>query len=273
MSLVFQMATEMLQGALLHFPVDLVCCAGGVKNILYAFGVGYGFSMMSNGAIILWQNAAELSQGISSSCSSAWLAALGGGLTCAYGLRLAVFLLRRQMSSSYASKLNEVQDKSDKMPLAVKLSISAFVALSQSLYCMPLQLACAAAAKSEPAPLLGFAALGLSAAGLVIESVADEQKMSAKELQPSAPVTCGLYSMCRHPNYSGEILFHLGMWGLVAHAPAWQQGLAMLGPGFMVWVMTQASKKLDRTGAEKYVDDAEYKMWFASTPVLLPRFF
>ena len=48
--------------------------------------------------------------------------------------------------------------------------------------------------------------------GLLFEAVADEQKLVAKRAHgASVPVTGGLYAVCRHPNYLGEIVFHLGV--------------------------------------------------------------
>lgn len=53
--------------------------------------------------------------------------------------------------------------------------------------------------------------------GLLLEAVADEQKLVAKRAHgASVPVTGGLYGVCRHPNYLGEIVFHLGV--RLAHA-------------------------------------------------------
>jgi protein-S-isoprenylcysteine O-methyltransferase Ste14 len=64
--------------------------------------------------------------------------------------------------------------------------------------------------------LIGWAGVALAGVGLLIEAVADEQKLEAKRAAPAEPVMGGLYSWCRHPNYLGEILFHLGVCGLAA---------------------------------------------------------
>lgn len=204
--------------------------------------------------------------------SSAWVALSGVGLCFLYGARLATFLLRRQISSSYKAKMTEVQEKSDKMPLIARASITAFVAVSQAMYSIPLKLACDTVVDSTSTtnPGLALGALAVSALGLVIESVADEQKLAAKAIQPKDPVMTGMYSWCRHPNYSGEILFHIGMWGLTAHASLSEQLIAMVSPLFMVWVMLGAAKRLDRTADEKYGDNALYKKWAESTPSLVP---
>jgi len=264
----------LLGSTLIHIPVDLVCCAGGIKNILYAFGLGYGFSMMANSSMKLLQHGPALVDAAAQGGyhSAAGLALTGGALYFVYGARLCWFLGRRQMSASYQPKLDEVQEKSENMPLVARFGISAFVALSQALYSMPLQLACTAGLKEglPPPMMLAWGALGLSALGLGLEAVADEQKLSAKATDPSLPVTTGLYSLCRHPNYSGEILFHLGMWGLGAQASALEQGVAMLAPGFMMWVMVGAARRLDKGGAEKYADSAKYKDWVGRTPSLFP---
>ena len=259
----------MLLVALKLLPVDLILCSGGLYNILYAFGLGYGFSMMTNSALVLYPHATTL---MKAGNSTATLALVGGGLYFAYGARLATFLWRRQKSSSYRPKFDDVQQKSEKMPFGARVGITTFVALSQALYSMPLQIACDSSTSglnSDPSDL-AWIAVWVSAMGLVLESIADEQKLSAKANHPKEPVTTGVYCICRHPNYTGEILFHLGMWGLTSQGTVYDQMLAMLAPCFMVWVMLGAAKRLDKEGAEKYKDHSKYKAWRESTSSLFP---
>lgn len=263
--------TTALSSALrLYWPVDALCCVGGLRNILYAFGLGYGLSMMSNGALAVGPHLRTLLARAPKS-DAAMLPLVGAGLYVAYGARLAGFLLRRQSHASYGSKLADVQAKSTKMPLAARGSVTIFVSASQALYSIPLQLACQSALASQATvPLLGWAALSVSASGLLLETVADEQKMAAKAAAPCAPCTHGLYTRCRHPNYLGEILFHLGMWGLVSPCPVRLQLVGLISPLFMCWVMVGAAKRLDAEGAKKYADNAGYRAWVERTGALLP---
>ena len=76
------------------WPVLWVCCAGGLVRIIYAFGYGYGLSMVASAAM-------------------SWLVrfhlpgrevggpqVVGLGLYAAYGARLFGFLYRRQNSQA-----------------------------------------------------------------------------------------------------------------------------------------------------------------------------
>lgn len=256
----------LIQAAKVHLPIDLVCCSGGLKNILYAFGVGYGLSMMSNAVLIVKDPRVLLKD----KSASAHVALAGGALYFLYGARLAAFLLRRQASTSYTPKLEEVGDKSQKMPLMARSAITLFVALSQALYSIPLQLACNNVSAEAVVPAWSWGALAFAAGGLAIETVADEQKLAAKQISPNAPVMTGLYSLVRHPNYTGEIMFHIGMAGLLGTESASTAALALLSPAFMVWVMFGAAKRLDKEGGKKYSDNAGYKEWVQRTGSIVP---
>ena len=119
--------------------------------------------------------------------------------------------------------------------------------------------------------------MALAAAGLVLEAVADEQKLASKEVAPSAPVMSGLYRHCRHPNYLGEIAFHFGICGLLApsiDSSSWSQVLiGAASPLFMIWVMLGAAKRLDKDQAERQKGNDKYEQWVASTHSLLPKLF
>ena len=119
----------------------------------------------------------------------------GSALYGAYGLRLTSFLLRRQSDAAYKPKWDSVQEKSDRMGLGGRLGVVTFVSLTQAAYALPIT----NAVKSSPAPgsgggmaaTVGWVGVGLAAAGLLLEHLADEQKLAAKRADPSAPVTTG----------------------------------------------------------------------------------
>ena len=255
------------------WPVTFACCSGGVSNILYSFGLGYGLSMTANAGISYGLAAARVAATAADGAPTAFGLA-GCGLYGVYGVRLSTFLWRRQSDSSYAPKFASVQERSDSMSLFKKLAIVAGVSLSQALYVLPLRLATLFPA---PAPglrsSLGWAGVGLACAGLLLEAVADEQKLAAKRRDPKAPVTSGLYSVCRHPNYLGEIMFHVGVLGLAAGGSGITQvAVASIAPLFMVSVMVGAAKRLDKDGTEKYGDDPAWLAYAESTPALVPFF-
>ena len=50
----------------------------------------------------------------------------------------------------------------------------------------------------------------VSMLGLVLEAAADKQKSAQKEKTPDMPAMKELYTLCRCPNYFGEIIFWTG---------------------------------------------------------------
>jgi steroid 5-alpha reductase family enzyme len=205
--------------------------------------------------------------------SSTWCSA-ACSLYSTYGIRLVVFLLRRQWSTAYNNSEHgkELNAKMGKTPMPAKCFVTVFVSLFQlaTMYALqPLALA-------SRFPSFGWAGLALAAGGLILEALADEQKLAAKQVRPNDPIMTGTYSIVRHPNYLGEIIF----WGGIAFAAqsalppsaTWAQRLqGCAGPLFMIWVMLGAAKRLDKAAAEsKYKDNAEYKAYAAQTPSLFP---
>ena len=191
----------------------------------------------------------------------------------AYGIRLTCFLLRRNNDSSFAARLQATKDKTVNMGVLQRFAVVAGVSFSQALYVLPLRLA-----TQFPLPRSGsnrealcWLGISVAAVGLVIESIADEQKLASKRVAPDQPVMDGLYAWCRHPNYGGEIMFHLGICALAVNGDAVQVICAVLAPLGMVNVMFVAAKRLDAVGQEKYASNREYQTWFRRTSALFPE--
>ena len=169
------------------WPVSFVACSGGLRNILYSFGLGYGLSMTSNAAIV----AASIAPAAGGSST---LGLAGCSLYGCYGLRLAAFLLRRQCDDSYAPKFAAVQQSSDKMGIVGRLAIVSFESLTQALYVLPLTAVAKPSTHGGASDAVSWAGIGLAVAGLLLEHFADEQKLAAKRSAPDEPVTSGLYA-------------------------------------------------------------------------------
>lgn len=249
------------------WPVTFVACSGGFSNILYAFGLGYGLSMTANAgltALVARSRGVPLTPFGAACC----------GLYAAYGLRLTTFVLRRQSDASYAPKFDILELKTSAMDLGSRFAVVAGVSFSQALYALPLTMATsAAAAQARPAlRAFGWAGVGIAAVGLLLEHVADEQKLAAKQKDPAAPVMEGLYSYCKHPNYFGEMLFHAGVWCFAIRGSNPLQAVVCgIAPMFMASVMVNSARRLDREGEHRYgVRITGYREWAASTPTLLP---
>lgn len=111
-----------------------------------------------------------------------------------------------------------------------------FPALGQSAPFVPLV---------EPAPfgLLDGLAAGVTAAALLLEAVADEQLRAFRRVHAASGPICdrGVWGLCRHPNYLGEIGFWWGLFlfGVAAHPEGlWRTGLGALWITLMFALIT-----------------------------------
>lgn len=119
-------------------------------------------------------------------------------------------------------------------------------------------------------------AAGLVAAlvGFVVESTADAQKDAAKSASPDTWVSVGLWSVARHPNYFGEMLFWFGVAvAALAHTKvvsrfAW----ASLAPISVAALLLFVSGVpfLEKRNEAKYGGQAEWEAYKANTNLLWP---
>lgn len=240
------------------WPIFFICCSGGLVKIVYAFGYGYGVSMFAQGFL-----AYVIAGGMPD-------AAFPAALYAAYGWRLATFLFRRDHSDAFlrSSHGQSLEDAMRTTPLLIKFNVVFFVSLVQQATMLTLDTIC----RHRGFRGLGRLAFGIALGGLLLEAAADEQKLYYKTLEPELPVTTGLYSIVRHPNYSGEILFWLGVVGmcLASSDMRTRKIVFSAGPLFMCWVMLGAAKRLDAKNLNRYSEVPGYVQYAESTSSLLP---
>ena len=107
--------------------------------------------------------------------------------------------------------------------------------------------------------------------GIVIEAVADQQKYNTKKKAMVAygdpkfiGPTGGLYSITRHPNYTGELLFWLGLFvcGAVCfegNVIAWT--FSTFGLWSIVSIMLGSTKRLERKQEDMYGKQKKFQDW------------
>lgn len=124
----------------------------------------------------------------------------------------------------------------------------------------------------RPLGLVDVAATVVGATAIWLEATADKQlrRFRLSNPPPEAILDTGLWALCRHPNYLGEILLWWSLFGFaVAAAPEtwWWTGAGAV-----------AITLLFRFISLKLIDDRmlarrpEYKQRLESLPALLPRF-
>ena len=180
--------------------VCAILCAVGFYKFVYFLSIGYGFAVAGGGITILVMAMVNgWSDGV------LWLALLQAALFLAYGIRLSGFLLVREIkNAAYRKTLKEATGDDKKMPIFVLATIWVFVSILYTAQVSPMLFRYMNGAKDIVVPLIGAA---VSVFGLILESVADNQKSAQKKVNPDMVATQGLYKIVRCPNYLGEIIY------------------------------------------------------------------
>jgi steroid 5-alpha reductase family enzyme len=130
---------------------------------------------------------------------------LHASLHLIYGIRLCVFLLFRETT---IPRFREVRERIEKNSPSTRWKRAPFILQCATLYflmSLPLVITHIVPAGGTLLQLqLTKAALGVAATGLAINIVGDLHKTIAKARGRSL-VTGGLFSLLRHPNYTGEL--------------------------------------------------------------------
>jgi len=242
------------------FLVSMAACSVGFRMYIWFFSVGYGLAIAAISV--------ALAIGFHASMGPAeWIACL---LLFFYGIRLAGYLLHREMkSASYREVLNPEMDRSKKMPLVAKISLWVSCGFLYTLMTIPLYYRMQNHAAPDAALWIGVA---LMAAGILLELAADQQKAAAKKKNSRRFVDTGLYRLVRCPNYFGEILLWLGVLvsGVTALQGVWQWVLSILGFVLISWVMFSGARRLELRQDKNYGDDPEYQEYVRTVPIIIP---
>lgn len=110
--------------------------------------------------------------------------------------------------------------------------------------------------------------------GLLIEVTADQQKTAFKSdpANHGKFIQTGLWSYSRHPNYFGEILLWSGLFlSTTSLFTSWGQYTLVLSPLFVYLLLRYVSgvPLLEKAADKKWGDDAAYKAYKSSTPMLM----
>ncbi|MEO8223549.1 MAG: DUF1295 domain-containing protein, partial [Gammaproteobacteria bacterium] len=191
-----------------------------------------------------------------------------GGLGLAYGLRLTWFVYARNRSRSYAGNRSKADQANAGVPLPLRLFMWVSCGFLMAFVAMPAWIASGTSGLA-PGVLTGA---GLMLAGLMLETVADQQKQVAKANNAATLATTGLYARLRHPNYLGEIIFQVGLVvvTVAAASGAWALAAGIAGPVYIVILMYYAANDQDRQQRERHGADPAYQAWRSRTSCLLP---
>jgi steroid 5-alpha reductase family enzyme len=244
--------------AALHLAVALTVSSLGFKRLVYFVSLGYAFSITAQAVLSVvgfWE-------------TLSWSVAGQLALLGLYGARLGTYLAWRERSPAYQRELSDVQQRATGIGRGKQVLIWLAVSLLYVLMFSP----ALATLTGQPDPKLVWLGVGLMAAGIAVEALADAQKNRFKQRQPSHFCNVGLYRYSRCPNYFGEIVFWLGNFvaGVSAYRGAGWWAAATTGLGCIVLIMMGSTKRLERKQDERYGERADYQRYRSSVPVLFP---
>ena len=244
--------------------VCAVLCAVGFYKFVYFLSIGYGFAVAGGGIAVL------IMALVNQTDAPIWLLAIEAALFLAYGIRLSGFLLVREIkNAAYRKTLKEATGDEKKMPFFVLFTIWVCVAVLYTAQVSPMLFRYSNGATDIIVPIVGFA---ISILGLVLETVADNQKSAQKKERPEMVATKGLYKMCRCPNYLGEIIFWTGVFvsGITTYAGAGQWITAVIAYICIVFIMFNGAQRLEKRQMARYGNDPEYNAYADKTPIIIP---
>lgn len=242
----------------------------------YGVSYAYGIAMAASGAVVM--RSATLT-GLSFWHSMAHLV---------YGVRLCLFLLWREL---YVPKFRTLRDKIEarapgitmeveQKPLIWRLvariaaRVPFILGCSMLYFCMSLPLLSSARCPASAQPRAIVAPLlALAYTGLTVAAVGDLHKSLAKARRGERTlVTKGLYTVLRHPNYTGEqiLWFSSALVGIISSTPiarpmktvlTWTA--IVLGQLGIQFVLMQATTSLNERQRHSYADDTNFRRWRA----------
>ena len=246
------------------YIVCAVLCAVGFYKFVYFLSIGYGFAVAGGGIAVLVMSL------VTGTEAPIWVLLIQTALFLAYGIRLSGFLLIREIkNAAYRKTLKEATGDDKKMPFFVLFTIWVSVAVLYTAQVSPMLFRVTNNVTGIVAPIIGFV---VSIGGLILETIADEQKSAQKKLRPDMVATEGLYKMCRCPNYLGEIVFWTGVFitGLNAYKTLGQWITAIVAYICIVFIMFNGAQRLEKRQMARYGKDEEYNTYANKTPIIIP---
>ena len=238
--------------------VIALLCSVGFYKFYYFLSVGYGLAIAGSGCTIL----------ILYGSSASPITIIMCVLFIIYGLRLSSFLLIREFKSAAYRKKILNSDVVKKAPFFLKAAMWPCVSM---MYISQISPVYYRAVNGGDCTVCAVAGGIIMLIGFIIETIADKQKSTAKQLNPNRFCDIGLYKIVRCPNYFGETLFWTGSlisgFGTLVGS---QWILAIIGYCLILYVMLSGAKRLENRQNKTYGQDPEYEAYVNKTPILIP---
>ncbi len=248
--------------------VCAVLCAVGFYKFVYFLSIGYGFAVAGGSVAVL------VMYFINPTAVPLWIMLVQTALFIIYGVRLSGFLLVRELKNATFRKTDVAKDtlaknNEKKMPVFVLATIWICVAVLYTAQVSPMLFRYVNGSADIVVPIIGFA---ISVFGIILETVADNQKSAQKKERPDMVATKGLYKIVRCPNYFGEILFWTGVFvsGISTYATVGQWITAVIAYICIVYIMFNGAQRLEKRQMARYGENVEYNEYANKTPIIIP---
>ena len=248
--------------------VCAVMCAVGFYKFVYFLSIGYGFAIAGGGIAVLVMYL------VNPTNTPVWIVLVECALFIAYGVRLSGFLLVRELKNVSFRKTDVAKDtlaknNEKKMPVFVLATIWVVVAILYTTQVSPMLFRVVNESSDVVVPVIGFA---ISIFGLILETIADNQKSAQKKERPDMVATKGLYRIVRCPNYLGEITFWTGVFvsGVTAYKTPGQWIVAIIAYICIVYIMFNGAQRLEKRQMARYGENEEYNEYANKTPIIIP---
>lgn len=193
------------------------------------------------------------------------LALLLMAMTCAWGFRLGIYLIRRWSREGEDKRYKMILKKDrEKGNFAVAALTKVWLMQAVLLFLVSSPAQVGILVSGDPAPITPLAWVGVAIylVGIFFEWVGDWQlaRFKADPANHGKVLDTGLWRYTRHPNYFGDFAAWWGIW-LVCASAGWDYALyTVAGPLFLSFTLTKWSgvalleKGMDRTKGDKYAD-------------------
>lgn len=243
--------------------LSLLIASIGFRKTVWFISVGYAFAItgMVIVTVLVYREQLTLIAGLQNVALLLW------------SLRLGLYLVRREATAQMPTSVNDQVARAQALPLMVKFFIWVSVSLLYvAMYSPALFMLTAPAQPTGLSAAIAWLGVIVLYGGLILETVADQQKSAFKLQSPGKFCDVGLYRLVRCPNYLGEIMVWLGSWlvGAAIYDGILQWVISLIGFVCITLIMMGSTKRLEKGQAQRYGHLPEYQQYITSVPVLFP---
>ena len=187
-------------------------------------------------------------------------------LMSAYTVRLCCFLFNRDV-------IRQVRELEPGVKVPSMKTFWLVLLPSPFLLSLPILFCNSPVVPVDDIGLLEIAGGALGGFGLIVEAVADQQKLTFKNSPENKGKWCdvGLFKYSRHPNYFGDLCVWYGAFLIAMPTLTWLRWVAVISPLYeSIVILLEGVPTCERAQEKKYGSNAEYRKYKSSTSVLIP---